>query len=80
MGVASQRVGHIIFYAQLVGEFARYEPGAALPELAAHCAWMPADDNYVDLILHESGSFCDKARYDDVMSRALASAGRPPQP
>lgn len=71
---------HIIFYAQLVGEFARYEPGAALPELAAHHAWMSADGNYVDLILHESGPFRDEVRYDDVMSRALSSAGRPSPP
>jgi hypothetical protein len=41
---------------------------------------MFADDNYVDPISYESGSFRDKTHDDDVMSRALASAGRPPLP
>lgn len=64
------------FYTRLVDEFARYELGAALPELATHRAWMLADDNYVDPILYESGFFRDKAHHDDVMSRALANFER----
>jgi hypothetical protein len=70
---------HIIFYARLLGGVCPVRARCA-PGLAAHRAWMSADDNYVDLILYESDSFCDEARYDDVMSRALASAGKPPQP